>query len=129
MRHAHGLLNQIDRCGLEFFASFHIPCIAPHFISAAQECDLDDMDARWTQQDHWHHDATLTKRQITDEGIALFQLPVKEGNDGLLTAQFVGPTETILEHTLNALNNCQFTVFIKQWGFINDFHNSYFCSH
>ena len=59
---------------------------------------------------------------IADEGIALFQLAVKEGDDRLLCLQFLGPVEPKLQHALNALEDAEFTVFIDKRSFIDDFH-------
>ena len=118
------LLDQIDGAGLypSPDSSFQVLPLASYL--PAQVGDMDHIDACWTQQDHRHRDATLTKRHIADQGIALFQLAVKEGNDGFLCLQFVGPVEPKLKHALKALLDTKFTFFIEKRGFINDFHRS-----
>src|ERR1700752_2678669 len=128
VRHMHRLLDQVYRCRFIFFPGFHIPCITPHLISPTHTGNLDDIDPSRTQQNHWHDDSALTQRHITDEGIPFFQLPVKEGDDGLLSLKLVGPVKAKLEHSLDSLRESKFAFFIKKGSFINDFHENFFCS-
>src|SRR5262245_14396953 len=88
---------------------------------------LDNMNPTWAQQDHWHNNPTLTQRHVADQGIAFFQLTVKEGDDGLLSLKLIRPIKTKLKYPLNAFLESEFAFFIKKRSFIDNFHEI-FCS-
>ena len=83
---------------------------------------MDHVDARGSQQDHRDRDAAGTQSHIPDQGIALFQLAVEEGDDRFLGYQLRGPVEPELKHALHPLRDAELTIFIDKRSLIDDLH-------